>query len=263
MKTTTPFVIFVLISFYSFSQRMNPKNMSFVPMGSLVVKNDTTTRTVSIAAFWMSEEVTNKEYRAFINSLKDNPNDSIGIMDLKKFKETKNKKDALNFYSYREILENVLDVSVWDTDNYFKNYFTDKKFDDYPVVGISYMNAVAYCCWKTKTENEINKKKGIPYVAENRLPTEAEWEYAATNSTHVNTKIITKVKSGKRNAYGLYNMNDNVAEWTLLTTETGEKVIRGSSWKTERKVSERFFVKPEFRDNATGFRMVKSYTGEK
>jgi len=263
MKTTITLAILTLTSFFSFSQIKKPKNMSFVPMGTIVVKNDTTTKKISIDAFWMSEEVTNKEYREFINSLKNNPNDSIGIIDFNKFKETKNKKEALKLYSYRDILANVIDTSVWNSDKNLKNYFTDKKFDDYPVVGVTFLNAVLYCCWKTKMENEINKNKGLLNVMVNRLPTETEWEYAARNSPDAQTKKITKAKSGKKNAFGLYNLNDNVSEWTSSTSENGEVIIKGSSWKTERKLNERVLVKPEFRDNATGFRIVKSYVKEK
>jgi len=259
MKTTITIAILILTSFLSFSQIKKPKNMNFIPMGTLVIKNDTITREVSINAFWMSEEITNKEYREFINSLKNNPNDSIGVIDFNKFEKTKNKKEVLKFSSYRDILENVIDTSVWNSDNQYKNYFNDKKFDDYPVVGVTFTNAVLYCCWKTKMENEENKKKNSPYTTIYRLPFEAEWEYVATKSSSEQTREITKAKSGVKNEFGLYHLNDNVSEWTLSSAENGEKIIKGSSWKAIRKPDERIQVKNEFRDNATGFRIVKSY----
>lgn len=53
---------------------------------------------VSVDAFWISNEVTNKEYRAFLESLKENPNDSIRIFDLKKITEGISPRDALIYY---------------------------------------------------------------------------------------------------------------------------------------------------------------------
>ncbi len=262
MKTST-LTVLLLISFYSFSQKSKPNNMNFVSNGILVVKEETTTREINIDAFWMSDEITNKEYRDFINSLKENPKDSLAILDLKKFTETKNKKDALNMYSYHEILQNVIDTSVWNSDTKFKSYLTDKKYENFPVVGVTFINAVFYCNWKTKVENEIKKTQGKPFVVMNRLPTEFEWEYVAINSFSPtgSEKMheINRVKSGKKNSFGLYNLNDNISEWTLSQNERGERVIKGSSWKIERKANERIFAKPEFRDNTTGFRIVKSY----
>ena len=267
MKTTTALAFFILISFYSFSQRTKPNKMSLVPKGTFVVKEDTTSRKISIDAFWMSEEITNKEYREFIMSLKNNPKDSIGIIDYKKLKDVKNKNAALKTHSYQEILQNVIDTSVWNSDKNFKNYFNDKKFDNYPVVGVTFMNAVFYCYWRTKTENELRNDKGLPFTMNYRLPQEIEWEYAATNSiapleTEI-YKVIKKVNSGNKSDFDLHNHNDNVSEWTASTAENGDKIIKGSSWKTYRKLSDRVSAKPSFRDNSTGFRIVKSYVGKK
>ncbi len=115
--------------------------------------------------------------------------------------------------------------------------------DDFPVVNVSWTDAVKYCEWRSK-------KEGKKY----RLPTEAEWEYAcragtttffsfgdnmSTQPSSANTfdqsgqKIlneksrqdlfaddwddgyawVSKVGSFSENNFGLYDMHGNVHEW--------------------------------------------------
>jgi len=145
------------------------------------------------------------------------------------------------------------DTTVWIKDfNYSYNdpmhqdYFYHPAYQDYPVVGVNWYQAQAFCNWRTKnkSDNMRNKKNSIANSSF-RLPTEAEWEYAARGGLEfskypwggpnitsdrgcflANFKPVrgnyavdgalytVEVQSFNANDYGLYNMAGNVSEWT-------------------------------------------------
>jgi len=138
---------------------------------------------------------------------------------------------------------------------YLKLYFTHPGYDDYPVVGVSWEQAYAFCVWRTDYY-----KKTLPpgrVIEPYRLPTEGEWEYAARagknenkypwaddvlqnekgcflanfkpgdgNYTEDGHLITSRVASFAPNEFGLYDMAGNVAEWTSsIYTESGKSQV--------------------------------------
>ena len=149
---------------------------------------------------------------------------------------------------YPDTLVWKMDYSYSQNDPMVKNYFNHPSYDDYPVVGVSWEQANAFCDWRTKLYQSIAARRKLPLNSrpEYRLPTDAQFEYAARGGNtktkypwggpyirntkgcmQANFKVgrgnysddgglyTVNVKSYFPNDYGLYNMAGNVAEWTV------------------------------------------------
>jgi gliding motility-associated lipoprotein GldK len=133
-------------------------------------------------------------------------------------------------YSYNEPMHN--------------DYFWHDAYGDYPVVGVSWKQAQAFCQWRTLYHNGYQKSKGRQAVNSYRLPSEAEWEYAARGGLQgasypwggpytkndrgcfmANFKPLrgdyaadqalytVEADAYDPNDFNLYNMAGNVSEW--------------------------------------------------
>lgn len=236
-----------------------PNGMAYIPAGSFVLKrtDGSTTKDfkVTIDPFWMNQtEVTVKQYFDYLKSVKID--------------------SAAQFYEAA-----LPDVSKAP----FEDYFSNKKYSDFPVVGISLLQAINFCKWMTSIENQKLKNKGKPPVQNYRIPSEVEWVYASfggkdpeETSIPITTEL-SKVSRDKPNDWGLYNMSSNVSEWTFTAFDpetyliqlsdnsgsgTDRIVVRGNNYKNP-VVDDKIILDGTNSYDYVGFRYVRSYLGAK
>lgn len=197
---------------------------------------DNIPRRVTVSSFYMDEtEVSNIDYREYLYWLRR------------------------VYVSYPEVWEQALpDSNVWRdelsyNEPYVENYFRHPSYDDYPVVGVNWLQATDYCKWRSDRVNEMiliergilnptpeqadsdnfntgaylngqyqgNVRKGLEdfktggerqvryedgiLLPQYRLPTEAEWEYAALGLVGNQTTPKDEMISDRR----IYAWNGN------------------------------------------------------
>ncbi len=182
---------------------------SGVKMANSLGQQASPIRKIQVSEFYIGATLTtNYEYRTYVETLRQGINKLQNKVDTQKnttnnkptdpsIKNTKNikkskKKDPKKIYE--EALPNL---TVWNSkfsssyNDKGNRYFYAKQYNNYPVVGVSFLQAIEYCAWKTKLyqqEEEFfqDKKKNRTISKEEiatrkyTLPTEIEWEYATT-----------------------------------------------------------------------------------
>ncbi len=95
-------------------------------------------------------------------------------------------KEFLNEQSSANRLRLQPDTTVWISDFMFsyndpmtRRYFYQKRYDNYPVVGVTYHQAIAYCKWYQEKLNKELKLEGKRVIVD--LPNQFEWAFANGN----------------------------------------------------------------------------------
>lgn len=224
MKSYAYTGLLMVVSLLFLASASAPKKFDyfvFVPSGELFHEDGKSY--TSISGFFMSStEVTNAQYRSFLEDLEEQGrSEELALSQV-------NQEGWRDGKGYNEPMVKV--------------YFDHPAYDDYPAVNISYEGAKLYCQWLAEKYNAFHPETTV----EVRLPSPQEWTYAAKgghrlapypwggyyvknakdcyllNFNHEKASSIgedggdytTTATSYFPNDYGLYNMSGNVAEMT-------------------------------------------------
>lgn len=209
---------------------------------------------------------------------------NLGAFDIGKYPVTN--------LEYRQFLESFSDeeAAKRHIPDGWKGRKSPPGKETHPVVGVNYMDAVAYCGWRSTVEGR-----------EVRLPTEAQWEKAARGTDGREYPWLGEFDAAKANTmesglggttpvgaypdgaspYGAMDMAGNVWEWTCTVAgkekadperdggwdvdpEGSPRIIKGGSWlgpRGDARCAYRRGGPPGGRDDFLGFRCCSRSSG--
>jgi len=243
-------------------------NMFLIPSRSIEITFDNRKGISQMNSFWISNEISNKEYRKFTTEILSNPNRILRWENGEWNSISRAYEIKTNVEIYSEVAKNLIDssleVQVWYNSKILKlnviDYLNNSDFDLYPVVGVPLKGAEFYCNW-------WSNKNNIEGIETYKLPNEMIIRIVTDYLKEINNYNESAIEKAlcliPRDTIAF--LNSNAPEWFYLsppppgavtssTTREKEAVLLGWTYSGD-------ILQLEYNNDKNlkyaGFRMVK------
>ncbi|OFX84897.1 MAG: hypothetical protein A2W99_03900 [Bacteroidetes bacterium GWF2_33_16] len=207
-------------------------------------RGDTSRIEIYADPYWISSLVTNSDYSDYLKYLKNNST-------------SEKYNDAL-------LKETLLNESVQGLTITLREYITNQKYSNYPVLGLNWYQAQNYCDWKTSIVNNELQQAKLPIEKSFRIPKQIEIE-SAKRFIDINSPRIAKIDS-TYDTDEIIDFSKRINEWTseAFVELTYLNKISGKEESDKIVIFRKEFKANTFEEkkngySTIGFRLVQTY----
>ncbi len=165
-------LVLMISAVNTFSQNeLSLTNLHFFPEGEFINSN----QTIVVKSFYLSNQVTNAEFKEFWNSIKNNPDNEFEWVDISKPTDASSKSlPTIKKIKYSELAKISFNQENWPSENYFES----KEYNNCPVIGVPTELQRFFCIWLTDKNFADLANNGINSSSNFYLPSDRQIEYA-------------------------------------------------------------------------------------